>query len=206
MTGFYIISVREMIKAFQDLEDGGENKLNAILSTFSCTLNPDIEFFLHKKSVLFENQSLSRTFLVMASFQNNPVIAGYFALAMKQISIRKEAVSNKMRSRIRRFAQFDTNSNSFFLPAILVAQLGKNDTYKNLISGDELLYFALEKVKEIQNLAGGKLVYVECEDVDKLKRFYYSNGFVEFGKRDRMKDEIGKIKSSYLVQMIKYMK
>ena len=157
MTGFYIISVREMIKAFQDLEDGGENKLNAILSTFSCALNPDIEFFLHKKSVLFENQSLSRTFLVMTSFQNKPVIVGYFALAMKQISIREEAVSNKMRSRIRRFAQFDTSSNSFFLPAILVAQLGKNDTYKNLISGDELLYFALEKVKEIQNLAGGKL-------------------------------------------------
>lgn len=52
-----------------------------------------------------------------------------------------------------------------------------NDT---LISGSELLQLAIEKVKLVQKEIGGRFVYLECEDNDKLIQFYESNNFKVF--------------------------
>ena len=88
----------------------------------------------------------------------------------------------------------------------LIAQLGKNyaNDYNKLITGDELLKMAIDKVKQIQINIGGKFVYVECEDIKYLIDFYASNGFINFGKRDLSSDEKDWIKGRYLVQMLKY--
>ena len=53
-------------------------------------------------------------------------------------------------------------------------------------------------------ILGGKVVYVECEDVAYLKDFYMSNGFVIFGKRRLDKDEKTDISGQYLIQLLKY--
>ena len=52
---------------------------------------------------------------------------------------------------------------------------------------------------------GGKLVYLECEDVPSLIRFYEKNGFYNFGYRLLNGDEQEKIKGKYLIQMLKYL-
>ena len=100
------------------------------------------------------------------------------------------------------------------LPAELVSKL--NDRIKEnnqnhsvsikLITGDELLSLALDKIREAQGILGGKVVYVECEDVAYLKDFYQSNGFVIFGKRPLDKDEKTDICGDYLMQLLKYIK
>ena len=71
--------------------------------------------------------------------------------------------------------------------------------------GDELLKLALDKVREMQMIVGGKVVYLECEDRPCLKDFYSSNGFVDFGRRQLDSDEVGFGVDQYLVQMLKYM-
>lgn len=65
---------------------------------------------------------------------------------------------------------------------------------------------ACDKIAEAQFVLGGKVVYLECEDNEKLKNFYSSNGFVEFGKRKLDRDEKDDLSGEYLVQMLKYTK
>lgn len=94
------------------------------------------------------------------------------------------------------------------MSANLIGQLSKNffDNYNELITGDELLKLACDKVKVIQGEIGGRIVYLECEDDPKLIDFYSSNGFVKFGKRKLDRDELGLMQGEYLVQMLKYLK
>lgn len=80
-----------------------------------------------------------------------------------------------------------------------------NHGYNALISGDELLKIAIDEIKLVQQSLGGKVVYIECEDVERLKEFYGRNGFVEFDKRKLDTDETD-IDGQYLIQMLKYLK
>lgn len=86
----------------------------------------------------------------------------------------------------------------------LIGQLAKNYTnnYDTLITGDQLLSFACDKIKEFQLSLGGKMAYLECEDTPGLVAFYERNGFYRFANRNLDRDEIGE--QRYLVQMIRY--
>ena len=142
---------------------------------------------------------------MFAAYKEKPQIAGYFTLANKYITINSEKISSRLRRRINKFATFDRVIRSYCLSTPLIAQLGKNytDGLDKLITGDELLKIACDKVARIQFELGGKLVYLECEDKPKLLDFYTSNGFCEFDRRTLDKDETG-IDGEYLVQMLKY--
>ena len=61
-----------------------------------------------------------------------------------------------------------------------------------------------DDVKMIQQIAGGKVVYLECEDKQRLIDFYSRNGFVTFGNRSLDRDETN-LSGKYLVQMLKYL-
>lgn len=61
---------------------------------------------------------------------------------------------------------------------------------------------ACDKVREAQNILGGKFVYLECEDKRQLIDFYESNGFVNFGKRNLERDERHTNSGEYLLQML----
>lgn len=106
-----------------------------------------------------------------------------------------------------KFGQFDKTVQRYTISAPLIGQLGKNyaNGYNELITGDELLKLALDKVKEMQYIVGGKIVYLECEQKDKLIEFYKSNGFVNFGSRALDRDETDKLCGESLVQMLRYM-
>lgn len=89
----------------------------------------------------------------------------------------------------------------------LIAQLGKNyrNGYNELITGDELLQIACQKVQRTQLELGGKFVYLECEDKQVLKRFYQRNGFCIFDSRRLDADE-RHLDGECLLQLIKYLK
>lgn len=151
------------------------------------------------------SKAFPRRTLCLHLNKGNPEIAGYFTLANKYITINSEKISNRLRRRINKFATFDRVIRSYCLSTLLIAQLGKNytDGLDKLITGDELLKIACDKVAHIQFELGGKLVYLECEDKAKLLDFYVSNGFCEFDRRALDKDET-RIDGDYLVQMLKY--
>ena len=59
MIGYKIVNLKLMVDAV------GEDTAQAVLSTFSCPLNEDVEKFLHVKAIDFAKQGFSQTHLVM---------------------------------------------------------------------------------------------------------------------------------------------
>lgn len=202
MTGYSQINLFDMIAQI------GEDRTKTILADFSCPLNCDVEEFLKLKAIEFAKQQIAATHLVFAPFKGSPALVGYFTLASKIIVIyKKRYLTKTLQKRVAKFAQYDSELKRYSLPAPLIGQLGKNfnNDYNNLITGDELLSLACNKVKKIQMEVGGKIVYLECEDKPKLKEFYSRNGFVDFGQRKLEGDEVEKFEGNYLIQMLKYL-
>lgn len=206
LTGYSVVRVYDMLKQLDDPIGSGEDRVKSILSSFSCPLNRDVELFIRTKSIEFDKQGISRTYIVLTSYQKAPVIVGYFTIALKTVQIAKNILSSRNRKRIRKFATYNKDTDTYTIASLLIGQLGKNFTngYDKLISGDELITLALEKVSDVHLLGGGKIVYLECEDQEKLLRFYRGHGFVPFGKRPLDGDEKGLMKSDYLIQLLKY--
>ena len=205
MTGYRVVNLKALV------EELGEDAVKSILSNFSCPLNPDVEFFLSKKAIDFAKQGWAQTHLVFASYKGDWVLVGYFALANKYIRIsakRLGSASGSLRRRISKFATYDSTLKSYILAAPLIAQLGKNfsNNYNELITGDELLEEACNKIARFQFDMGGRFAYLECEDKPRLIDFYSRNGFCEFDIRKLDRDETDKLEGEYLVQMLKYIK
>lgn len=203
MTGYVQVSLYDMIK-----ELGSDREsVKRIVSEFSCPLNKDVENFLRHTAITFAEQGVANTHLVFASYKETPVLVGYYTLCLKTIRISRACVSSNLRRRLNKFAAANPDTGAMYIVSPLIAQLGKNyaNEYNKLISGDELLNMALDRVREIQRISSGKTVYVECEDNPKLLEFYESNGFVTFNKRILEKDETEVLNGQYLMQLLRYL-
>ena len=205
MTGYRVVNLNLLV------EELGEDTAKRILSDFSCPMNADVEFFLSQKAIDFAKQGWAQTHLIFASFKNQWVLVGFFALANKYIRISAKSLgksSNSLRKRIAKFATYDSVLNAYIRAAPLIAQLGKNyaNGYNELISGDEILLEACSKIRRLQFDVGGKFAYLECEDKPKLVDFYSRNGFCLFDTRPLDRDETDTLDGKYLLQMLKYIK
>lgn len=185
------------------LEQLGEDKVKTILSSFSCPRNLDVENFLKFKAIEFSKRGFSKTHLVYWTTENKSEkeLIGYYTIASKVITIHKSVVSNTQARKLKEHGIFDTKTSKYTIAAPLIAQLGKNFSRGNntLISGDELLFMAIEKVRKVQNEVGGRFVYLECEEEPKLMKFYENNNFKLFGRRELDYDERD-VKGQYLLQ------
>ena len=201
MIGYSLISLKDMISEL------GESDVKNRLSSFSSPLNSDVEYFIKNKAVDFAKQSIAPTTLVYTSYKDKPVICGYFTITLKTFTVCKNDVGSNTFRRLKKFGTYDEDYKCCDIPAPLIAQLSKNFEYDNgkLITGSQLLDFAIQEVKKLQALGGGKVVYIECEDKERLIEFYTKNGFKKFGKRNLDKDERDKLDGQYLVQMLKYL-
>lgn len=202
MSGYKTVSLSEIVKEI------GEDRAKKILSNFSCPLNKDIEYFLKHTALEMSKQGITPTHLVFAPYQGKYVLAGYFSLTMKYIVVLKSKVSGTCFKRIKKFGNTSADHKGCIIPAPLIAQLGKNYTngYNKLISGSELLKLATDKVSIYQQQVGGKVVYLECEDNQKLIDFYNANGFIEFDRRAADKDELEYMNGKYYIQMLRIRK
>ena len=185
------------------VEQLGEDHTKEILSNFSCPINLDVQNFLHEKAIQFSIRGFSKTHLVYWETDDceTKELVGYYTIASKFITVQRSAVTAKEARKLREHGVFDEKTNEYTVSAPLIGQLGKNYTNGNntLISGDDLLQLAMEKVKRVQHEVGGRFVYLECEDKEKLRNFYEKNNFKLFGKRtlDRDEPDIG---GDYLLQ------
>ena len=168
---FSVIHLGDMI------EELGENECKQHLAKFLCPLDDDIEYFLREKAILFQKMGVSRTYLVYTSYKDNPVLVGYFALASKGLSVRRN-VSGTLRKKITGSKSKEISEIAVFL----IGQISKNyadDLDKlRLISGSDLLRLAFQKIKAAQHITGGRVVLIECHNHNKLKEFYEKHGFV----------------------------
>lgn len=178
----------------------GEDVVESILSDFSCYKNRDVEKFFKLQAVEFSKKYQSITYFV---FNNNTrILLGYFTLAIKPLRINIDAFSNTMKRKILRVSKLDEETGKYAFSAYLIAQLGKNFAVREseLIPGETLLQLAVNKIKEIQHLAGGMVYFLEAEDTPKLLAFYEKNGFKRFDTKVIVKDNEDGYK---LVQLLK---
>ena len=199
MAGYKKILLSDMVEVL------GEDETKKILSEFSCPYNLDVQTFLKQKAIEFAKQRIAATHLIFCDFKGELVLAGYFSIAIKTFRVTKNCLNRTWQRRINKFGTYDSSTKCYQIPAPLIAQLGKNyaHNYNTLITGDELLKIACENVNDFQRLSSGKIVYIECEEKQKLIDFYESNGFCQFGKRQLDKDE--DLSGQYLIQMLKYL-
>lgn len=171
---FLVLNIREYIK----MGKAGEDMLRQVFSSFKCEKNLDVESFLTEQSI-------------------------DFTITIKPITVNTDEFSNTVRRKIARVSEQNSDNGKYSLSAYLIAQLGKNydDSIGNTISGDNLLSIALGKVKKLQYMAGGMVVFLESENKDRLLDFYEKqNGFKRFDTKVTKKY---KENSHTLVQLLK---
>lgn len=203
MPSFVKIRLSDMVKEL------GESEVKTILSSFVCDKNEDVQTFIREKAIKFSECGWAKTTLVywVSDDEKEKYLVGYYTIAPKYICVSKDVVSANLARKLNNHGKFDPNTREYVVPAPLIAQLGKNfaDGNNYVIKGDELLRMALDTVEKIQVELGGKFIYLECEEKEKLINFYERNGFTNFGKRKVDRDEVG-VDGEYLVQFLKYMK
>lgn len=130
MSQYNAVNILDMADAI------GEDALKNILSDFSCQKNFEIENYVKKNALDFARQKMSITYLVVDEEGN---VVAIFALTHKAVQLTNEGLSGTMRKRIQRHAKLDEQSNTYMLSAFLIAQFGKNDQYREKVTGDELM-------------------------------------------------------------------
>lgn len=197
------------LKDILENEQLGENAANQILSQFSCPLDLDVDYFIKHSAIEFAKQGISSTYLVVASLNDKHILVGYFTIANKVLFFNQQLVPSKSwQKHLLKFSQFDKLSQRHTLAALLIGQLGKNysNSCNTLIDGSVLLQLALDKIKEIQRLSSGKIVFLECKNNAKLIDFYSRNSFVNFGIRNPENQAKSHLHKTPLVLMLKYLR
>lgn len=198
VTHFVQLNLSDMITAL------GEDEVKNILSSFVCPLNRDVENFMRHKACEFSKRNFSKTHVVFWSTddETEKELVGYYTIAVRTIRVERSIINSKQARKLREHGVFDEKNKQYIVSAPLIGQLGKNFSNGNdtLISGEELLNLAMEKIRGVQKEVGGRFAYLECEDNDKLTTFYERNNFRVFGKRKLDGDETD-IRGEYLVQM-----
>ena len=194
---FFILNIREYLRQ----GEGGEDLLRQVLSTFSCKKNVDVEKFLLNQAVDFTKKNQSVTYIVLTA--KSGLMVGYFTITVKPISVNGAGFSNTVKRKIARVSEQDPVNGTYSLAAYLIAQLGKNfsNGANEMITGEQLLGLAIEKIKELQYMAGGMVVFLEAENEEKLLDFYEKqNGFKRF---DTKEIKSGTEDTHTLVQLLK---
>ena len=145
--------------------------------------------------------------MVFAEYKNQPVLVGYFTLSNKYLVVKRDGqISETLRKRIAKFCTYNHDMKRHELAAPLIAQLGKNfaNGFDQLITGDELLQMACDRVASVLLALGGKIAYVECEPNAKLISFYERNRFREFDRRFLDKSERERYHCDCFIQMLRY--
>ena len=167
--------------------EDGELFYNVISSSF-FSKNKDVEKFLKEKAVQSVKLCTSSTYLVISKENPNDLL-GYFSLATKMLTLKKVSLSKSTERTISRYGYYDEDSDSYKIPAILIAQFGRNfNESSKSISGADLMGITLRQVKTVLSFSSGKTVFLECEKKRILIDFYSDKGFIALDNEVISKD------------------
>ena len=172
-----------------NLKADGEENVREDLSSFSCSVNAEIEEFIREKAIDFAKRRLSITYLV--TDMDDGEILGYFTLTHKAILLNGEGFSKTMQRKLTRYSRLDKQTGNYMASAFLLAQFGKNygvDDGKR-ISGTNLMELVRDILVDVQRRIGGGIVYLDCEDKAGLLAFYEKEGFNRFDERFSQEDD-----------------
>lgn len=124
---------------------------------------------MHKKALIFDERNKSKTyFLVNDKFD----LLAYFTISLHILKLSSH-ISKTIRKNLDGFRK-DIDD----LPCYLIGQLGRNENVnKSDISGNTIISAAIDTIKQAQDLIGGRIVLIECANIQNLLCFYQSNDF-----------------------------
>ena len=186
------------------MENMDEDRVDEILSSFSCAKDPDIESFIHHRAVEFEKLYKARTYLVLDQNQlesnpsDNLIIYGYISLALKVLTV-PDDLSNRKRMSLDGFSSKINGQPISLFPCYLIGQLSRNSNVpKDSLTGDDLIGFACDIIENSVKAVGGRLILIECHPDEKLINFYKHNGFSEIARiPDSGKPMVQMIRKTY---------
>lgn len=179
-----IVQLSNLMEASPSIED-----VEKILFSFKSIPHPitgevnDVEFFLHKKAIDFENMALSTTHLLFSPCNGENILVGYFSLANKPLTMSKKNYNNLKSKQQRALCQngSKTESGGYRVNSYLIGQVGKNYSEEAIktkaINGTQILTLAYNMVLKAKELINARYVWIECEDTPKLRNFYNDFGF-----------------------------
>lgn len=165
-----IIPLSELLKTDEAL-----SLVERVLLSFKCEKNFDEEDFLHSKAIHYELKNKARTYLVFDDSYNK--LLGYFTVAFKSIDLQN--VSKTKRK------DMTAGENVEVYSAYLIGHIAKNSNFRTELDGEQLLQSAKNVIAEARDLIGGRLIYIDCKDIEFLKSFYSKNGFQYFNTSEK---------------------
>ncbi|MDW4255969.1 hypothetical protein QI091_10390 [Staphylococcus saprophyticus] len=146
----------------------------------------DVDNFLKNKAIEFDRQRLAGTHLVFSQYKSKLVLVGYFTITNKPLVFTKRMLSkcsNTLKRKLYQKGETHSGNDNLIIQGYLIAQIGKNYSQEALatkaINGRDLLTLAYEMILDGANVFGGSYIWIEYEDVDRLKDFYKRFGFTE---------------------------
>ena len=162
-------------------ENVREEDIRSILSDFSCSINPEVDDFIHEKAIDFAKRKTAITYLLYNEDNN---LSGFFAVTHKSITIQESFLNKREQKKLKQYAVLE--DGKYVVSAFLVAQLSRNfqASDKHIVGGAELLRCCIEVIKKIQHMVGGRIIILECEKNNlKLEEFYRQNSFHDYDSR-----------------------
>jgi len=159
------VSLKEIIGTEDEID------FKEAIKCFECQ-DKDVEKFLKEKAFDFERRNKSRTYLLINPESEEIEILGYYTLTMKSLPFE----TGTSKSAIKKIDGFRSDVSS--TEAVLIGQIGKDFKHKEKISGKSIIDHAIDDVYKVQKIIGGRVVFLECFDIEKIVKFYKENDFV----------------------------
>lgn len=124
---------------------------------------------MREKAITFEKASRAWTYLILdeeALIDGKINIIAYFAVSTKALNLR-----DKISKNLRKHLDGLGNKRSSTFVVYLIGQLGKNDTYRSEIDGNELVARVIATIKEAYEIVGGRCILIECQNRVRLLFF-----------------------------------
>ena len=170
---FIFYSLQNLIEIYST------NQIKKLLKTFKCSVNKDIENFLHNKAITFEKKLRAKTYLLFD--KGNKKLAGYFSIAISVL------YANEVKEKILlEIGDLQTRRD---IPCLLIGQIAKSDDYKDVKLGNFLMEHAIKKLEIVNKIIGGRFILLDAINNKKIIKFYESFGFfaIERSNRDSIK-------------------
>ncbi len=188
-----------MVISFTELKENLNKKdlVCSMLESFRCAREPFIENFVRTKVPHSEETGSSKSYFIIdkdRSDTSHICVLAYYCLALKVMCITKEISGND----VKRLKLKDKTQKH--VPTYYIAQLAKNDTYKEDIEGKDILNSAISTVLKAVKFVGGRVVWAEAKKENSgVMQFYLNNGFTEL-QTERQEDN--KV-YSHLIRIVK---
>ncbi|MBR5965312.1 MAG: hypothetical protein IK015_04285 [Treponema sp.] len=167
----------------------GEEKVQKLISSFSCPKNGEICQFINNNATNFAKRKITVTHLILDDAKR---FRAFFSLTHKPLSISEEFLTGKAKRIFERYTSYNPLSKRYEASGFLIAQLAKNFSYDDdELSGDSLIETIIQILLPIQHEIGGRILYLECDkSKPKLLDFYKRNKFEPFKERHDNKDGV----------------